>query len=84
MLPGASREKMSTAGEQRVGHGHGWGPDCSCHVQSDSGVQMEKQKPLLFLRGDTRLPEVVAFPGWKAITDTVSKTPHTKSGPLGD
>lgn len=85
MLPGASREMMSTAGEQGVGHGHGWGrADYSCHTQSDSRVWMEKQKTLLFLRGDTRLTEVVAVSGWKAITDTVSKTPHTKSGPLGD
>lgn len=84
MLPGASKEMTSTAGEQGVGHGHGWGPDCSCHIQSDSWVRMEKQKLLLFLRGDTRLIEVVAFLGWKAIADTVSKTPHTKFGPLGD
>lgn len=85
MLPGASREMMSTAGEQGVGQGHGWGrTDYSWHIQSDSGVWMEKQKTLLFLRGDTRLTEVVAFSGWKARTDTVSKRPHTKSGPLGD
>lgn len=50
MLPGASREMTSTAAEQGVGHGHGWGPDCSCHIQSDSWVRMEKQKLLLFLR----------------------------------
>lgn len=84
MLPGTSREMISTAGEQGVGHGHGWGPDYSCHIRNDSWVWMEKQKLLLFLRGDTRLIEVVAFSGWKAITDAVSKTPYTKFGPLGD